>query len=364
MKFKKITVVKSNNELLNYDALERYNHDSNLEDLKEYVEKFISLEIDKDYEVALRVLKWVSHQWTHDGMNDAKGLSSLEILKEAHGGMRFRCVEYGKVTADILKSLGIISRSVGLKTSDAAYGGLGRGHVASEIWSNELSKWIFVDPQFSVYIESDGQLLNFIEMYRLVKANTFDLRNIVADEEIAKKSNMTMDQFKKNYVNFITNYTGSIDTSINSSKNIAHMVLLLDCEKEILTFQGMPGQAFVPTRSIEQFYIEPNRTSLSFEFTEKLDFMKIIKERDIVDEESFLNNMHYLAAKPNFLIKCSHNMPNFSHFEYSCNNQSWNIIEGSDFNLSLTKARNQLNVRAVNKRGLKGVLTVVEIDYV
>lgn len=363
MQFKKIRVVDSNNTLLDYDILDRYGSNEDLEALRAYVEKFIDLSFEKDYIISLKVLRWVSQQWEHDGLNDAKGMSSLEILKEAHAGKKFRCVEYGKVTADILKSIGILSRMVGLKTSDAAYGGFARGHVASEIWSNELGKWIFVDPQFSIYIQKDNEILNFVELYRLIKADRFELEDIIVNEKIVHRSGVTVEAFKSIYMDFIIKYTGSIDTSIASKRNVSRISLLLDCEREMLTFQGMSGQAFVPTKSIEKFYVQPNKTALSFEFIDEVDILKIIQEKGIKDESSYLENMHHFAANPHFIVKCSHNMPDFSHFEYSHNAQGWHEVENADFKLSLEAGENQIQVRAVNQMALKGMITKVVIEY-
>ncbi len=31
------------------------------------------------------------------------------------------------------------------------------GHVVSEVWSNTLDKWIFLDPQFSIHAKHQGR---------------------------------------------------------------------------------------------------------------------------------------------------------------------------------------------------------------
>ena len=75
--------------------------------------------------------------------------------------------------SQILKGLGYITRSIGLRKKNVAYGGFGMGRIASEVWSNKLKKWVFVDPQFSLYV-THNQYLNFYDMYLLKKQGEFD----------------------------------------------------------------------------------------------------------------------------------------------------------------------------------------------
>ncbi|MTI67514.1 MAG: hypothetical protein FH753_13090 [Firmicutes bacterium] len=91
-------------------------------------------------------------------MNQApKNMSSYEILKNVKKGERYRSVEYGKVTADILLSLGYVSRRIGVRSKDADYGGFGMGHVASEpnyklTFQNNM-KWF---SHYEINIDSNG----------------------------------------------------------------------------------------------------------------------------------------------------------------------------------------------------------------
>ena len=139
----KISVLETDNYLIS-PTFNRYNFDdksyADLVALREYVEKKVSFRSKEDPQIIIEALQWVSTQWDHDGRNQPpKDFSSLEILKSVHEkGDRYRCVEYGKVLADLLRSLGYVARHVGLKSVDVAYGGFGQGHVATEVWSNKL----------------------------------------------------------------------------------------------------------------------------------------------------------------------------------------------------------------------------------
>lgn len=103
--------------------------------LTSYVFERIQFRKYTDPGLFIEVMDWVASQWKHDSFNQAPSdMSSLEILKSVHEkGERYRCVEYGKVMADILSSMGHYSRQIGLRSTDVAYGGWGKGHVATEV---------------------------------------------------------------------------------------------------------------------------------------------------------------------------------------------------------------------------------------
>ncbi|WP_142127211.1 hypothetical protein [Bacillus sp. SLBN-3] len=96
----------------------------------------------------IRIPSFSIKSWTgstgsgnHHGINQAHcGSSSLDILKRAASGERFRCVEYASVTRDVLIAFGHPARSVNILSADADYGGVGKGHMGTEVWSDDLDK--------------------------------------------------------------------------------------------------------------------------------------------------------------------------------------------------------------------------------
>ena len=153
MRIKKISIIESNNMLLNAKSesipFTAEMGDPYLISLKQHVSKNITLTHGDELATIFSLLEWVSNQWRHDSYNAPPArATALDILTLAAQGERFSCNSYATVVTDVLLSYGYIARIISLNSKDIAYGPLGMGHVAAEVWSNSLQKWIFIDPQF------------------------------------------------------------------------------------------------------------------------------------------------------------------------------------------------------------------------
>lgn len=113
---------------------------------EEYHLDSIAASGDDEYQRMLSVMNWVSHLWQHTGSTASSSLDALSILAAVENGERFRCVEYAVVLANCLVALGYPARVIGLASEDVAFGS-GKGHVCTEVWSNQFDKWILMDPQ-------------------------------------------------------------------------------------------------------------------------------------------------------------------------------------------------------------------------
>lgn len=348
--FKSIKVIQSNNEFLDETGLKWYGHNNPCEALKTYVESFINLEFESDLYGVLKILNWVSNQWSHDGENNGESYSSLEILKKAHEGESFTCQAYGKVISDILKAIGLISRKVFLKSLEAS----NNCHDGLEVWSNQFKKWIFIDTQFSVYFKYEDVFLNFNEIHLLVKNKIFSPEHIFLDETLLEGMEDSVEVYKQEYYDFLINYMASISTFIVLDSKVEMLQLFLNSDHEILTFQDLKDKPFLSTHKSSDFYVELNQTAFTFSLKEALDFK---------DEEVNLAKKHASAAMPRFEIKCFHNMPRFSAFEVAMNDEDWHSFQGADFDYNLMEGLNTLSVRAINKEGVKGLTAFTQFVY-
>lgn len=94
---------------------------------------------------ARRLLEWTTSYWEH--ANDhVDSADALEVLDRADAGERFACVEYSVVLSQALNAVGIPARRVSLMMRDQ-HDGFGRGHVVSEAWIDDLSRWVVLDGQ-------------------------------------------------------------------------------------------------------------------------------------------------------------------------------------------------------------------------
>ena len=102
-----------------------------------------------DYEKVETITNWVSGLWSHDGMNQPEQDDPMYILDQViNHGQRYRCVEYGTVISGCLNALGFECRQLYLKTKDVETRKHSAGHVGSEVYLEDLKKWVFIDGQW------------------------------------------------------------------------------------------------------------------------------------------------------------------------------------------------------------------------
>jgi len=207
------------------------------------------------------ILDWTSKQWEHNGSNNPTKQDALTILKEAQEGKRFRCVEYGIVATAALNSVGIPARTLGLKTRDVEKVMRGAGHVVSEVYSKELDKWIFIDPQFNIIPTLNGYPLNGVEFQKEIFNKNAELKLINKQGELTKEDS-------DNYIKWVGKYLFYFDVlfdqkTLNSSK--------------IKTINGMTKITLVPVG-----YKEP----------------RIFQRRYKIDYSYYTNSLNDFYRKP------------------------------------------------------------------
>ncbi|PKP06503.1 MAG: hypothetical protein CVU10_02765 [Bacteroidetes bacterium HGW-Bacteroidetes-5] len=207
------------------------------------------------------ILDWTSKQWVHNGSNNPTKQDALTILKEAQEGKRFRCVEYGIVATAALNSVGIPARTLGLKTRDVEKVMRGAGHVVSEVYSKELDKWIFIDPQFNIIPTLNGYPLNGVEFQKEIFNKNAELKLINKQGELTKEDS-------DNYIKWVGKYLFYFDVlfdqkTLNSSK--------------IKTINGMTKITLVPVG-----YKEP----------------RIFQRRYKIDYSYYTNSLNDFYRKP------------------------------------------------------------------
>jgi hypothetical protein len=86
--------------------------------------------------------------------------NALKILRLGQNGLTFHCSHFAAVYMQCAVSMGWTARYFFLRNIKA------EEHAANEIWSNELKKWIFIDVTWNVHIEKDGVPLSILEIRR------------------------------------------------------------------------------------------------------------------------------------------------------------------------------------------------------
>ncbi len=362
--YKKLEIIESNNSLLqnNYQKLNipLFIDSNHFEELKNYVLQDITIEKTSETEFFFMLMQYVSKQWPHSGWHAAPdNMTSLNILKTAKEGEHYRCVEYGKVLNDILIAFGYVARTVGLKNAESAYGGAGMGHVATEVWSNELNKWIFLDPQFNIYAKYKGEVLNIYDIYELKHLQQFD--KIRFEHIDSKTGNITLD---KEYSKFLINYLGYIDIQQVDDGVDYSFILKMEVHSNLLTFQAFPNGKSIFTDKKSDFYYGVNQVMLIIDFTEQEyeRSQNVYDSLKIESVEEFNDNMYLFSAHPDFELGFLNNMPWFSKYEVMLNNKEV-LPKDSRYFVNLDEGISEIKVTAINAAGVRGIPTIVKIKY-
>ncbi len=337
-------------------------------ELTSYVFERIKFTQFSDPQLFIEVMDWVASQWQHDGFNEApKEMSSLEILKKVHEeGEQYRCVEYGKVMADILSSMGHHSRQIGLQSTDVAYGGWGQGHVATEVWSNQLNKWVFFDPQFSIYALYKGQYLNIYDIYQLKSQGLFEQIDFVVTSQYAKLNDIDLVEMQAEYQAFLSNYLGFHTSSRYLYGSKQSVYFMMEAELPVITFQGMGAtRQRLFTKAVELAYPEINKTMITLSAlpSDGEGFQSILEQYKIETEAQYIEHMWRFAAKGEVSMGFNSTMQALSHFQIRDKSHEWQDIEADQYSWTLTKGMNRFEIRSVSEEEVYGPVTFIEISY-
>jgi hypothetical protein len=366
--FKKISITSTNNtpSATSKEIESGYAGDiSKLRKLRRYVErKGFKPEAElSDLEFIKKTMKWVTSQWKHNGWNAApSSFTAIDILKKVHKkNEQYRCVEYGIVLSEVLQAYGFQARTIGMQSEDVAYGGFGRGHVASEIWSNELGKWIFFDPQFGVYLSntSDGSPLSYYELFQ--KFKSIDSKSITVNMLVVPPNGFGA----KDYMKFIIQYFGYLRVKVGENR----ISLGLKANQPAMTFQGMATSLALFTRKKADAYPKLNKVNLLLSYDYKLpNFNKIFGSLNGLDEnklqKAFDEKLPLIAAKPIYKVKPKSNIANLSHYEYRFNkDKKWIKLKKDYIKWNAKSSLNIISVRGVNTLGRSGPVTFIKLSY-
>lgn len=131
------------------------------------LEKVISRKKNEfDKFIALR--KWVQKQWRIHGYDQIPEKNdSLKILEAAGKGKLFQCWYYATVYVQCATSLGFKARRLGIGINPVCVRPGNTGHIVSEIWSEDLKKWIIMDADANCHYECDRVPQGALEIHNI-----------------------------------------------------------------------------------------------------------------------------------------------------------------------------------------------------
>ncbi len=159
---------------------------------------------NSDLQKVIKLTDWIHTQWQHDGNNSPNGNNVDQVLTGASQGNRYSCVGYGIALAGCLNAIGLKSRVLGLKRKDVETAACCAGHVCTEVFLNDVQKWIIADAQFDV-----------VSMLNNVPLNAYELRNAIANN-LNTLVLLGANNSKENYTSFVGTYLYFFDIKLNN----------------------------------------------------------------------------------------------------------------------------------------------------
>ena len=319
---------------------------------------------DDELSRLLRISAWVHQRIQHDNFNAAPAqATALDILNRAARGEHFSCVEFSRVLKETLAAFGYVARTLSVQSPAVAYGPLGSGHVASEVWSNALDKWVFVDAQWGVYARLDARPLSFYELYRLKQDGRFNDVRFVSLNASAQHDEPAARAHQEEYRHFIANYFGYLSVRYTQAEQVANLVLPLDGAALALTFQGLGRSGQLFTTEPRDHYFTLNHTNILLYYRDQPTAKRPHGQIDIADPDDYLARMSEFAATPDYLVVLHHNMPWFDHFEVALDEAPWQRLDDNAFTWSARIGTQTLKVRAVNEVGVVGPVSSLTLRY-
>ena len=178
----------------------------------------------------LAVAEWVSRLWEHVSNGEPVKREPYCILEQViKHGKRFRCVEYGIVTAGCLNALGIPARSVALKTEDSETRDNGAGHVVCEAYDTDRESWMCVDVQCGAVPLLSGEPLSACSFGRALREHRGELS--------VKWINNRYEMSDGKYFSWIEDYLFYLDAVCWAGGKGRRIMFVPEGGKEIKVFQ-------------------------------------------------------------------------------------------------------------------------------
>ncbi|WP_299676912.1 hypothetical protein [uncultured Tenacibaculum sp.] len=242
----------------------KYSESEDVPYLKDLEEKYPIHDViankTSDLDKILSVLNWTNSRWKHNGNVSPSKPDAITILNEAKEGKNFPCFAYAVVLKSQLENAGFKSRTIYLKTKDVETRKGSPGHVATEVYSPELNKWIFIDGQFNIMPVLNGNPLNAVELQDAI-TNNYEALIMKSLAEVSKRE----------YVEFVYDYLYHFDVSLDqrylenttlkahkvSGKSNLMLVPTGSKNPTKIDFWKMTLDDYLYTNSLQDFYAKP-----------------------------------------------------------------------------------------------------------
>jgi len=274
---------------------------------------------------------WVKHQWKGWEGSCSRPWDAINILS-APADDRGMCVHFAVVFVQTALSLGYTARPVVLNH-----------HFISEVWSNELKKWICmdagpaggVDGNRNMHYERDGLLLNTLEVHQTSKNGEIDKASLVASNPA---DSGPMSDLKDNFVRFFMPMRNNY----------------LDAPEPAEDAHGCNQYRYDGYLFWEDDLTNLRSPEYSMQTARKNDLYWTLNQAELHLQQ---------GAKPGeVLVQIATVTPNFKSFLISVDGGEWKE-SGAEFTWNLHEGDNTLQAKPINTFGIEGITSSATLSY-
>lgn len=315
--------------------------DSESERFKTLREKYkldgVVAKAKSQFEAQLALLSWVHNKWVHDSLSEPAHEDALTILADVDQGKRFRCVEYSVVLAEVFQAMGYPARIVALKKDGMSYG-VGKGHVITEAWNDELGKWIAFDGQNNATWRIANRALSSEEVREVSRTGTPDQIRLSFGPTSWIPQETPESERRSTWQPYFEHLEYRFNNTDYDSVDPANRVSLVGPkERYELLFQGSVLPTRTQTDLVAKMYPPMNRVHFEVRATPA-------------------NNQE----KATLRFTLTHSSPSFSHYRVIVDGLISGKYESSEWVSQVTPGKHSLAFVAVNKRGIEGKPSTLE----
>jgi len=315
------------------------------------------------FEKVLALAHWVANQWKWHPPVKYPPWNALEILKKQKDGKPLGgfCGHFAIVFMQCCLSLGIQARY-----TFSSFPGIAGGHEVVEVWSDEYSKWIIIDPNLNRYYRDrkSNIPLNAIELHRCL-LNFYFKNSKIKDEKHnrSKYRNKSFSRYLKEGPKVCVIGRASFPNWFRPDRS--HLMWGYPRLMPRTNFLSSP----YPIPKCHGYRMEWSWNGYLLWEDEKtprneLHFSNFV-EREC-DWYPTLNQVHFVISTTNkkdtLRVYLDTFTPDLKDFLVNVDYNGWKVSK-NEFLWKLHNGSNLLRVKVKNKRGIEGKESLIKIKY-
>jgi len=311
-----------------------------------------------EFEEFILLRDWVRSRWAH-GWNEAiatDALDGMALLEDSKRGLQFCCGSYAILFVQCLLSLGHQARRISISVEDSDFiapdeGNV--GHSVPEVWSNDLVKWVLVDPDFNCHYEHGGIPLSALEIHDFWLQGRWREVEMVRGKTPLEISETPPEIWAGDGMERVHR---EFEKLLRFNVMDYYHFLSLEMGNDHLTNSGGRGELGWVDEHTPPRLVRCNLPS------------RIKYSQDPADLYWPINLTHIDLScsdrrpSPSMTVELENNMPNFMAYQVRIDERGWRR-RPSQFRWRLRQGTNSIEARSVNQFGIRGPSSKIRVRY-